>query len=116
MAIRSFRSWQERANQFDLFWIRDSRASWPSSVLRGLSMANLSITQGQLEQLADMLAERLSKQRRCVDKSELAERLGISVSTVERLMAEKKIPFIKPNRRVLFDIEAVITALSSSRE
>ncbi len=79
-------------------------------------MANSPITPGQLELLADMIAERVMKQRRCLDKTELAEKIGVSVSTIERLMAEKKIPFIKPNRRVLFDIEAVVAALSTNNE
>lgn len=79
-------------------------------------MANSPITSGQLELLADMIAERLAKQPRCIDKSELAEKMGVSVSTIERWMAEKKIPFIKPDRRVLFDIEAVVAALSNNNE
>ncbi|WP_298866006.1 excisionase family DNA-binding protein [uncultured Gimesia sp.] len=79
-------------------------------------MANSLITPGQLELLADMIAERLAKQPRCIDKSELAEQIGISVSTIERLMGKGKIPFIKPGRRVLFDIEAVMAVLSKNNE
>ena len=79
-------------------------------------MANSPITQGQLELLADMVAERVKKQPRVLDKRELAEKISISVSTIERLMAEKRIPFIKANRRVLFDIEAVVAALSTNNE
>ena len=74
------------------------------------------ITEGQLELLAEMIAERLAKQPRCIDKNELAEKIGVSTSTIERLMAEGKIPFIKPNRRVLFDVEAVVTALSANHQ
>ncbi len=74
------------------------------------------ITTGQLELLADMIAERLAKQPRCIDKCELAEKLGVSTSTIERMMAEKKVPFIKLKRRVLFDIEAVLSALSANSE
>ena len=77
-------------------------------------MANSPITPGQLELLADMIAERLAKQPRCVDKSELAAKMGVSISTIERWMSERKIPFIKPDRRVLFDIEAVVAALSKN--
>ncbi|GEM_PF-1389127 len=79
-------------------------------------MANSPITPGQLELLADMIAERLAKQPRCIDKCELAEKLGVSISTVERMMAEKRIPFIRANRRVLFDIEAVLSTLSTTNE
>ena len=79
-------------------------------------MANSPITSGQLELLADMIAERLSNQPRCVDKCELAGKIGVSVSTIERMMAEKRIPFIRANRRVLFDIEAVLSALSTNIE
>ena len=79
-------------------------------------MANSPITPGQLELLADMIAERLSNQPRCVDKCELAGKIGVSVSTIERMMAEKRIPFIRANRRVLFDIEAVLSALSTNIE
>jgi len=79
-------------------------------------MANSPISSGQLELLADMIAERLAKQPRCIDKSELAEKMGVSISTIERWMSERKIPFIKPDRRVLFDIEAVVAALSKNNE
>lgn len=79
-------------------------------------MAKSPITPGQLELLADMIAERLAKQPRCIDKSELAAKMGVSTSTVERWMADRKIPFIKPDRRVLFDIEAVVAALSKNNE
>ena len=41
--------------------------------------------------VADMIAERLSNQPRCVDKCELAGKIGVSVSTIERMMAEKRI-------------------------
>ena len=54
-------------------------------------MANSPFTPGQLELLADMIAERLSNQPRCVDKCELAGKIGVSVSTIERMMAEKRI-------------------------
>ncbi|QDS88740.1 Helix-turn-helix domain protein [Rosistilla ulvae] len=79
-------------------------------------MANSPLTPGQLEQLADMIAERVVKQPRCLGKAELAQKLGVSTSTVERLMAEKKIPVIRAARRVLFDIEAVLAALSTNNE
>ncbi|MBN71451.1 MAG: hypothetical protein CME32_19480 [Gimesia sp.] len=77
-------------------------------------MVKSPITPGQLELLADMIAERLAKQPRCIDKSELAAKMGVSISTIERWMTERKIPFIKPDRRVLFDIEAVVAALSKN--
>jgi len=79
-------------------------------------MANSPITPGQLELLADMIAERLSNQSRCVDKCELARKIGVSVSAIERMMAEKRIPCIRVNRRVVFDIEAVLSALSTNIE
>jgi len=43
-------------------------------------MAISPITMGQLELLADMIVERIVKQPRCVNKSELAEKLGVSLS------------------------------------
>ncbi len=79
-------------------------------------MANSPITAGQLELLADMVAERLARQPRCVDKHELAQKLGVSTSTVERLMAEKKVPVLRLKRRVLFDIEAVLAALAANSD
>ncbi len=39
-------------------------------------MANSPLTPGQLEQLADMIAERVAKQPRCLYKTELAQKLA----------------------------------------
>jgi hypothetical protein len=75
-------------------------------------MKDLIITPKQLEQLADMIANRILQKPRCVDKAELSRTIGISISTIERLLAENKIPCIRANRRVLFDIDSVIQALS----
>lgn len=42
-------------------------------------MVNSPITPGQLEHLADMIAERLAKQPRCIDKCEPSEKLGVAI-------------------------------------
>jgi hypothetical protein len=52
-----------------------------------------------------------AKQPRLVDRHELARRLGVSVPTIER---NKAIPCIRLGRRVLYDTDQVIAALSAA--
>lgn len=69
------------------------------------------ISQEQLIQLAHMVATEICKQPRLLNKEQLSQKLGYSVSTIDRLKAQGKIPYIAADRRVCFDLEAVIQAL-----
>ena len=46
-----------------------------------------------------------------VDKRNLAKRLAVSRSLIDRLVMERKIPFIKIGRSIRFDVAAVLEAL-----
>ena len=61
--------------------------------------------------VADRVADRLANRPRLVDRVELANQLGVSVPTVDRLRASGRIPEIKIGSRIQFDIEAVLNAL-----
>ena len=57
--------------------------------------------------LADQFEPRL------LERPEMAERIGIGVSTLDQLVTAGKIPSVQVNRRRLFDPAAVIEALKS---
>lgn len=63
--------------------------------------------------VADRVADKLAKRPMLVDRVELAQLLGVSIPTVERLSAAGKIPLVRLGRRVLYDPVAVIEARSS---
>ena len=71
----------------------------------------------QLSLLADSiavrLAERLQNQSSLLDYSALAEWIGVSIPSVERLKREGRIPFVSVGRRIVFDRAAVAAALST---
>jgi excisionase family DNA binding protein len=46
---------------------------------------------------------------------ELAERLGVTQRHVRRLVAERRVPFLKVGRFVRFDPAQIVTWLDSSR-
>lgn len=73
------------------------------------------MTPSELESLSIKIAEQvmamLVQQPRLVDRHELARRLGVSVPTIER---HKSIPYIRLGRRVLYDIDQVVAALSAA--
>lgn len=79
----------------------------------------MSLSPRELDELADRIAERLAERMgrndgaRLVDRVALAERLGVSVPTIERRQAAGELPCIRVGRRVLYDPAVVIAALSS---
>lgn len=74
------------------------------------------LSPSQLEELAteiaSKLADRMESQSALLDYSALAEWLGVSIPSVERLKKEGRIPFISVGRRIVFDRAAVTAALS----
>lgn len=76
----------------------------------------MSLTPSELDALAERLAEKvaakMSEQPACVDRVELARRLGCSVPTIERRVAAGDIPVIRLGRRTVFDVAAVVAALN----
>ena len=76
----------------------------------------LVLSPAQLEtlsdQLADKVADRLANRRQLVDRYELAQRIGLSVPTIDRRRKDGVIPFMQTGNRILFDVDAVIVALS----
>lgn len=64
------------------------------------------------EEIADRLFKRLSKQPALVDRYRLSDLISISVPTIERLQRDGRIPVVRIGRRVLYDVNAVLAALS----
>ncbi len=69
-----------------------------------------------VEKIAKAVAEKLASQPKLVDRHALAQILSVSVPTIERLQAAGRLPFVRLKRRVLYDVDACIAALSSDRE
>lgn len=78
------------------------------------------LTPADLQWLADAVAERLVErmvnQPKLLNYAELAERLGVSQPHVERLAQDGKIPKVQIGRRVAFNYEDVVAALSSNKK
>lgn len=72
------------------------------------------MTPSELEHLACLVADKLAKRPRLVDRVELRSLLGVGESTLDRLTKRGEIPSIRVGRRVLFDPDAVIAALTAS--
>lgn len=74
----------------------------------------------QLRELARLVAEELDARRsgrpRLVDSVELALILGIGEATVRRRKTAGELPYIQAGRRVLYDPQAVIVALSQNEK
>lgn len=64
------------------------------------------------EEIASRLYARLSTQPVLVDRYGLTDRIPISVPTIERLQRDGRIPVVRIGRRVLYDVNAVLAALS----
>lgn len=75
------------------------------------------LSPSQLSALADAiasrLADRMENQSSLLDYAALAEWLGVSIPSVERLKREGRIPFVSVGRRIVFDRAAVAAALST---
>ena len=54
--------------------------------------------------------------KQVVDKHGLSEFLHVSVSTIERMMAARQIPYMKLGRSVRFEVGEVLRELRSSGE
>jgi excisionase family DNA binding protein len=65
-----------------------------------------------IEEVASRLAARLTNRPKLVGRHDLAEILGVSVPTIERLQRDKRIPLVRIGRRVLYSPDAVIGALN----
>lgn len=50
-----------------------------------------------------------------VDMAAVADSLGVGVRHIQRLVAERKIPFVKVGRYVRFDAEAITTWVDERR-
>lgn len=66
-----------------------------------------------VDAIATRVAQKLSNRPLLVDRYSLAEIVGVSVPTVERLQRNGIIPVIRVGRRTLYDPQEVITALSA---
>lgn len=64
------------------------------------------------EEIADRVFKRLAKQPALVDRYGLSDLISVSVPTIERLQRDGRIPVIRIGRRVLYDVNAVLAALS----
>ena len=69
-----------------------------------------------VDRIADAVALKLASQPKLVDRHTLAQILSVSVPTIERLQAAGRLPCVRLKRRVLYDADACIAALSSDRE
>ena len=65
------------------------------------------------DQLADKVADRLAKRPQFVDRHGLAEALGVSVATIDRLRVDDQIPYRQAGNRLLFSVSEVAAALPS---
>lgn len=73
-------------------------------------------TSEDLEHFADRIAEAVSRRMDSrpllVDRHELADLLGVSVPTIERMQRARRIPVVRIGRLVKYNPEAVMRALS----
>jgi excisionase family DNA binding protein len=65
------------------------------------------------EGVAARLATLMSSPARLLDRHSLAERLGLSVPTIERLTRSGKISVIRAGRRCLYDADQVVAELTA---
>lgn len=65
--------------------------------------------------IAEIVAEKLASRPRLVDRVELCRLLGLGESSIDRLTKRGQIPSIRAGRRVLYEPNAVIAALSAGK-
>ena len=68
------------------------------------------------EAVAKIVADRLASRPLLVDRVDLAPMLGLSVPTIERRTRDGSIPCIRIGRRVLYDPQAVVAAMSRNEK
>jgi len=66
------------------------------------------------EEIAMKVTKRLAMQPALVDRYQLSELINVSVPTVERLQRDGRIPVVRIGRRVLYNLNSVLAALSES--
>jgi hypothetical protein len=66
-----------------------------------------------IDQIAAAVANRLAARPRLLDRYALAEVLGVSVPSIERLQAAGQIPVVRIGRRCLYDPDNVVHALTA---
>ncbi len=92
--------------------------AWKKNIgmLMQICKAIEDLTPSQLEQLAEIVAERLFERlrtnRRLLNRNELAEVLGVSVPTIDRLLREDDFPVIMIKSVRRFDPIEVIRHLA----
>lgn len=64
-------------------------------------------------EIAEMVAAKVASRPRLVDRYQLADILGCSVPTVERLQSEGLVPVIRLGRAVRYDANQVVEALTT---
>jgi|688.fasta_scaffold1707296_1 excisionase family DNA binding protein len=73
----------------------------------------------ELDAVADAVASRLMPflkgHSRLIDRHSLADRLGLSVPTIERLTRSGRISVIRAGRRCLYDVDRVVDELATTR-
>ena len=78
------------------------------------------MTPDELESFADLLAEnvadRLACRPRLVDRHGLAEQLGVSVPSIDRLRKAGRIQSINVGNRPMFDTAATIADLREAKQ
>lgn len=65
-----------------------------------------------IDRVADAFVAKLSAAERLLDRTQLAEKLAVSIQTVERMAKTKRIPSVKLGRLVRFNYTDVLQALT----
>jgi 2,4-dienoyl-CoA reductase-like NADH-dependent reductase (Old Yellow Enzyme family) len=81
------------------------------------------IVDGLVERVADRVVERLAQQKQqseradgLLDEPSMAEHLGVSPQSLERMRKAGTVPCIRVGRRVLYQPAAVLDALSTNEK
>lgn len=85
--------------------------SWGDESRHGIFLTP-AVLEDLSEEIADRVFKRLSMQPALVDRYGLSDVISISVPTIERLQRDGRIPVVRIGRRVLYDVQAVLSALS----
>lgn len=75
---------------------------------------SLNLSPADLDRLGRVIADRLATQPMLVDAVGLAPLIGVCVETVKRYTQRELIPCVRIGRRVLYQPEAVIYALTEA--